>query len=91
MSECNCIKTVPEKVVDYKTKKQNYPRGFKIVETSWEHSSIYPKARLYVNFIIQSTFTKVDGTESKPRNDTIAIFFTYCPFCGEKYEKEETK
>lgn len=90
MEDCNCIKEVKEKVIDYMTNKKTNPKGFKIIETRWEHSTIYPKQRLYVNHIIQSTFTKVDGTESKPRNDTVAIHFTYCPFCGNKYDKEET-
>lgn len=85
--ECNCIKEAKDKIIEYMNNNTKKPKGFKVISTRWERSTIYPKVRLYSNHIIQSTFTKKDGTESRPVNDTIAIHFTYCPFCGIKYQE----
>lgn len=41
------------------------------------------------DFVFRTTFTKKDGSESKPRPNHVAIVFTYCPFCGVKYKEEK--
>jgi len=87
---CDCIKKVAEniktKVLADEAQKHN---GFAIVSADWEHQSWFPQVRLYLNFIIKSTFTKKDGTTSKPRNGHVSIFFSYCPFCGKSIKKED--
>ena len=59
------------------------PKGYKIVEADWEYKSF--AGGLYSNYIFKSTFEKKDGTESRPKNEHVAIFYSYCPFCGKKY------
>lgn len=84
--ECDCISkvadTIKQKVTEDQNEKQN---GYKLIEGNWEHHSWYPKHRLYSNFIIESTFTKKDGTTSKPKKDHVSMFYSYCPFCGKQF------
>lgn len=86
--ECDCISKVAENI---KTKitadKSESLKGYKLIEGNWEHYSFYPKVRLYSNYIIESTFEKKDGTTSKPKKDSVSIFYSYCPFCGKAVPK----
>ena len=86
--DCDCLKIVEDNVVKEIAKRESR-RNFKYDEACWEHSSIYPKVRLYVNFMTRGTFEKKDGTRSRPQNNFTSIFFTYCPFCGKKYPEQK--
>lgn len=83
---CNCIKTLPESLVDLLNQNEDKPEGFKVLDSKWEHILIYPQKSLYVNFLVRSTFQKKDGKESKPRTESYMVPFHFCPFCGNKYE-----
>ncbi len=85
--ECNCNKTVAESIQKHFTEKNAKTNGFTIISGEWEHESIFPNVQLYSNFIIKSTFTKKDGSTSKPVNHHASIFYTFCPFCGKKFHK----
>ena len=88
-TDCDCFSKVAEnikaKVTSDESKKQ---KGYNMLKGNWEHRSIYPKVRLYSDFIIESTFEKKDGTTSKPKKENVSIFYSYCPFCGKPYENE---
>ena len=91
-NDCDCLKMVAENIKEHvlATKQK---KGFKLIDGKWEHQSFYPKTRLYSNYIIESTFEKVNGQTSRVQNSHMAIFYSHCPFCGKKYEnkKEEGK
>lgn len=70
------------------TQEPNNPEGFKVIHCKWESFSIYPIKSLYATLAIKTTLTKKNGKESVPRNERLNFFFTFCPFCGQKYESE---
>jgi len=86
-TDCNCLDTVEPVILEKIKSNPKNPKGFEITEHRWEHSTIYPKRRIYTNFIIKSTFTKKDNTTSRETTGHVAIHFNYCPFCGKKFEK----
>ena len=85
--DCDCMKDSENKIKEHLSKRKTNPEGFEITKSYWEYKSWYPKVRLYVNYIVKSTFKKKDGTTSKPKNEHVIIYFTYCPFCGKKYDE----
>ncbi len=88
--ECDCIPKLAENIKEkIKKDKSERVKGFNLIKGNWEHYSFYPKTRLYSDFIIESTFEKKDGSTSKPKKDSVSIFYSYCPFCGKRYP--ETK
>ena len=84
--ECSCLKDVQEKIIEHILESKNNPNGLKIIASDWEKKSWFPKVRLYANFIFKYSFTLKDGKTSQPKNSSMEIFFSYCPFCGKKYE-----
>jgi len=84
---CDCLKKVSELAVKHVTDTSTL-KSFKVKDFRWKNSSIYPKQRIYSVIELNYTFERVDGNESKTKNDSISIFYTYCPFCGLKYENE---
>ena len=83
---CDCINKVKQMVADKVSSNERNPKGYKIDDIKWEHCTIFPKSRIYTNLMLRTTFEKKDGSTSKPRNEHVAIHFSYCPFCGEKFE-----
>lgn len=83
---CNCINEV-KALCKAQVEKDSTEKGFSIEDIRWEYASIFPASRVYANIIIRSTFTKVNGEKSKPKNSHVCIHFAYCPFCGEKFSK----
>ena len=84
--ECNCLSQVKKKILE-KVKADSKAEGYRIVESGFERESWFPVTRLYSAFLIKSTFTKKDGTESKPKNEHVSVFYTFCPFCGKAFPK----
>lgn len=84
--QCNCLekseKLIQEKLTEKNTAKDS---SYKIVNGKWERQSFYPVTRLYSDYIIESTYQKKDGSASKPKKQSIAILYSYCPFCGIEY------
>ena len=91
MKNCNCIKEVADLIEQRIHKQKENTEGYRILETEWENKSWYPEERLYTNFKVKSSFTKKDGSESKPINEHVRIFFTYCPFCGKEYTTNDKR
>lgn len=84
--ECDCITEVAKKIQKKITADQTVKqKGYKLLNGKWDHSSFYPKVRLYSNYIIESTFEKKDGSTSRPKKDHVTIFYSYCPFCGQAF------
>jgi len=81
--QCDCMQKTSLAIIDHFKKEKEYS-GHEVVEAEWEHRSLFPKVRMYVCFIIKSTFIKKNGTKSRIQNHHVNIFFTYCPFCGKK-------
>jgi len=89
MEGCNCMKEVADKCKEHMSQKEINTSGFKICESDWENKTWFPVNRLYANFIIKSTFTKKNGSESIPKSSHVTVLFSYCPFCGKPYPKKE--
>lgn len=85
---CDCISIALEKVKERVVKDKT--NGYKVQHIDFEHHSWYPETRLYSNVIMKTTFIKKDGSESKPINEHVSLFYTYCPFCGEKLTEQKT-
>jgi hypothetical protein len=85
--DCDCLSKVAENIKEKIAKDDKKQKGYKILEADFEYKSWFPKVRLYSNFIIKSTFEKKDGTTSRPQNEHINIFYSYCPFCGKPFTK----
>lgn len=92
---CNCIiekknflfEKIAERNPDKNFTKNGYKDGFQNESFLIEHNEIV----LPNIFNMEYTFTKKDGTQSKPRNLTTSIVPTFCCFCGEKIEYEKRK
>lgn len=84
---CNCIEEIKKKILDQANEKGKAVKGYKIKNSYFEHSSFYPKLRLYSNFIIDYTFEKKDGNESRVQHQHAAILYSFCPFCGQKLQE----
>lgn len=83
--ECNCIKEVKERFLKHKLDDPKAPEGLEISEVDFRNYSWFPKTRLYSELVFESSFIKkTDGKRSKPKKSIVNIFFTYCPFCGQK-------
>jgi hypothetical protein len=87
--DCKCINEIPELIKKQQLEKPNNPDGFKIVESSWENFSLFPKTRLLTKYEVTSTFTKKDGSTSRPKKNQVTIMFSYCPFCGHEFDAED--
>ncbi|MFZ4413624.1 MAG: hypothetical protein ACOYOV_11110 [Bacteroidales bacterium] len=87
-TDCDCLEKTKQKIIEKISNDPNKRKGYKIIEGDYEHKSWYPNVRLYVNFIVKSSFEKVDGSTSKPINEHVSIYFTYCPFCGKKFNNQ---
>jgi hypothetical protein len=86
VQDCDCVKSVENKVIDMINNQKDKYKDYKVINSEWEHCTIYPVQRLYCNYMIKYTFQKKDGSVSQPRNEHVRINFNYCPFCGKKYE-----
>lgn len=91
IEKCNCLETVEKNLIEMLSNREDNPKKFTIVESEWEYKSWFPTVRLYVNYIVKSTFEKKNGTTSKPRNEHVSIFFTYCPFCGKQIKEQSSE
>lgn len=90
MSKCNCIKEVEQKTIAHL--KERYPdKTYNEELNGFEGTGLLNQAlsmgenggyKLYHQFAIEVTFTKVNGTQSKPKKETVNIYQTFCPFCG---------
>jgi len=83
---CNCIDTFSKLVVDELNQREQKPDGYKVLHSQWENIIHYPHKALYATLLVKSSFRKKNGSESVPRNESFTLTFTFCPFCGNKYE-----
>ncbi len=101
---CNCIKEVSE-LTEQQLKESCEKEGHTLLRiNSGFHgdgleNTVFTLSkdnnvtglRLKTNFIARYTFKKKDGSDSRPKALHVPLLFTFCPFCGERYEKEEEK
>lgn len=89
---CDCIKKISEaalRQVEAQLNKSNDEALLPLKETRQNDGILNPSGlKLKTNLIFQTDFKKKDGTRSKPRNSSMPLLFTYCPFCGIPYEGE---
>lgn len=58
--------------------------GFRVNYGEWDSYTVFPKVRLCSTFSLHFAFDKKNGDKARVKT-TANIFYTYCPFCGEKY------
>lgn len=89
---CNCIKETEQKIIG--NLKERFPEktfneelnrfqgtGMQNVALSFGENGGH---KTYSEFKIESSFEKVNGTQSRPKKETVNIYHSYCPFCGIK-------
>ena len=81
---CNCISEIEKKILENLNENPEQRTSLNISDGEWEHLSIYPKVRLFIKYDYKYTYHKKDGERSNPHRSSVNIFFTFCPFCGEK-------
>jgi hypothetical protein len=90
---CDCINTVTEKILA-KQAEQKPERTILPLE-EFDGEGLGNRAftfgsgdgyKMFVPFVYRYTFKKTNGETSKTRKETVNMFFTYCPFCGTKYD-----
>lgn len=88
---CNCIKEVETKLLE--KFKENYKGDTcNNVSANFENQvlSLDTGNWALVNpFKVEYTFTKKNGDESRTQYWKVNMGMLYCPFCGQKIEKEE--
>lgn len=96
MKRCNCIEETEQKVLNHLIKthpNKHYDgelnhfddTGFRNTAISFEENG---GTKFYHELVIKSSFTKVNGEESKPKRQVINIYPTYCCFCGIKLTED---
>lgn len=94
---CNCLEKIEETTLEMLT-KNCAEKNEKLLELKdWDGDGLQNRTlllgdgggeRLKTEFVYKTTFTKKDGSESKARKHSASLLFTYCPFCGVKYDYE---
>lgn len=87
---CNCLETSKEKIL---AKLQEIHPEYNITDSDFQNQ-IYcfegPQNTILTHrFDYTYSFTKVNGTQSKPRTSNININPTYCGFCGKKFVEDD--
>ncbi len=89
---CNCISEIETMVLErMKDQKQKFGT---VNKASFKHQGFNFKdgsTSLYNDIEYEMTNRKKDGSTGATRNYTVAIYHSYCPFCGEKQRKEEAE
>lgn len=91
---CNCIKEIEKKIIENlketnptKTYNEELNRfegtGFQNIALGMGANGGY---KLYHEFKIESSFTKVNGDQSNPKKEAISIYPSFCAFCGVKLD-----
>jgi hypothetical protein len=86
---CNCIETTEKRVLEHiKTQNPDWnitESGYKnlVLAFDEEPSATY----IMMPFEFTFTFSKVNGTQSKPRTKQISMKGEYCTFCGKKFKE----
>lgn len=88
--KCNCIEEAEQNAL--KHLKESYPdknfseelnrfngTGMQNTLLSFGEDGGY---RTYNEFKVESSFTKVNGTQSRPKKESVNIIHSFCPFCG---------
>lgn len=89
---CNCLETSKEKIL---AKLQEIHPEYNITDSDFQNlmwNNIDNPGSEYIlthRFDYTYSFTKVNGTQSKPRTSNININPTYCGFCGKKFVEDE--
>lgn len=82
MSECNCIQEAQDSIKKMLIEKGQNIKGYEVDNVFFKHLSYFPKHRLYSTIEYKESFEKKDGSQSIPKKKDIAVFYSYCPFCG---------
>lgn len=91
---CDCITKVETNLLNH-LKEQNPTKTYEETN-SFEGTGFQTKTLLFDSMQyalsqeikVKSSFTKVNGEQSKPKTETFKITHSFCPFCGEKLSKK---
>jgi hypothetical protein len=98
---CDCIKTTSEAVLNHITdscaKKGETVLPIKTYDGDGLQNTVFTMGGngaindyvLKTDFVYKTTFIKKDKTVSNPKANHIQLIFSYCPFCGEPYNKSK--
>jgi hypothetical protein len=87
---CDCIDKLEKKFGDHITNELNNRfKAVQIIEYGFVNKSLIPAGQIYVEMEAKYSFIKKDGNLSNPKKKTVNVFFTFCPFCGQKLNISE--
>ena len=82
---CDCIKRIEKEILE---KREEY-KGRKLLKAKLQHTT-FPMSGLKImgRITTQPLELELEGRKTPLKTD---ISHTYCPWCGEKYLKEESQ
>lgn len=88
--ECNCIEKSEAKILTHLRDK--HPDWI-IKDAHYKNKALMMDLEpmrncLYFEFGYEYSFPKVNGSMSKPKNMTVSITPSFCPFCGVKMNND---
>lgn len=88
---CDCIKRLNGELLIYVEKDKESVGIVNKGQLQHMGLSLTGKSgwRTYQEFEYEMTNKKKDGSMGATRNYKLSIYHTFCPFCGEKYQKED--
>jgi hypothetical protein len=90
---CECIEKMEEKLINYLKEKEpqkTFTDG-KFKNKTLLFKADPPRNQLYFELGYTETFTKKDGSASKPINRVLTVLTKYCSFCGKPFEEKTEK
>lgn len=89
---CNCLKEVSAKMETHQKKQIGMEKVYSFENIGFDHQSLifgsdsgFTGMAIGLPFTIEYWAKKKDGSKAtRLTKDTVKVFMTYCPFCGEK-------
>lgn len=91
---CDCIHKTEERLLAHL--KEKYPeREITVDSDDGLQNQAFTfsdggKTKLYIDFFSHYTFEKKDGSRSVTKKDSVKMFFSFCPFCGQPYAEQKS-
>lgn len=88
---CDCVKEIEKK--SEQSIQEQTPKALiskvEFVDRSFVFDKKVPRLATHSTVEYRHQFTKANGELSKPRTKKVMLLHSFCPFCGEKYEKDK--